>query len=934
MFHQFKKILAPPVFPGDEDKTRIVAMLNTAMIATMVILTITLPLYGFYTIFHILFITPFIILSLIVLILIRRGHLYLTTRMAIVVYWVFLTIACWFNGGPQSVAFIVYIVPIVWGALTFGVYGLVLLTGLSILSGLGMALAGVYGWLPQPLTTPHPFSELATNITIFVMIGFAVYQSMRFYQAALQKARQSERLLRDTEVIARVGSWRWDIGSQVETWSEGEYHNLGFEPGSVTPSHDLFLDSIDAEDHPIIKKALTDAIDEIHPYETEFHRTSADGQRRTYITRGDIKRDLSGKPLAIFGMTMDITDLRHSEEERARLTAILENTSDFIGMAQPDGRLTYLNSAGRRMVGWKIHEDVTCRAISEIHPPWVMQKIDDEAIPTAKREGYWQGETAVVDSTGREIPVNQIIMAHHSIDGKLLFLSTTIRDMSEQRAVEQALRESEERFRIIANQAPIMIGVSDENGTINFLNKTWLDFRGKTIEKGVYWDWTEGVHPEDYDRVIMNMRISINNREPYSMEYRVQDKNKEYHWILDTSIPTTGVDGQPSGYINTAVDISERKQIEKALRESEENFRKIFDVNPFPLGISRIKDSKAMLVNRAILDLTETSPDEIDSMKGLDFYADPEDRRRIIEALKQDGRKSGVVLNLRKKSGEIRRMLMNAFPIRYAGEDCLLVGMADLTEQIEAEEEVRRLNSELELRVKERTAQLETANRELESFSYSVSHDLRTPLRSINGFATILSEEYSDILPSAAKKYLQRIEKAAVHMGLLIDDLLMFARLNRQPINKHTLQPAEILKQVFDEMSGEYEGRQVTLSIGEMPECHADPILLKAVLENLLSNAIKYTRPRPQALIEAGSLVKNGHTVYYIKDNGVGFNMEYYDKLFGVFQRLHGKDEFEGTGVGLATVQHILHRHGGDIWAESVEGYGATFFFTLDEVST
>lgn len=906
-------------------------MLNTAMIATMVILTITLPLYGFYTYYHALFITPFIVLSLIVLILIRHGHLFLTTRIAIVAYWILLTIACWFNAGPQSVAYKVYLVPIVWGALTFGMVGLVILTGLSILSGVGMAMADVYGWLPEPLTTPHVFSELATSITIFVMIGFAVYQSIRFYQAALQKARKSERLLADTETIVRVGSWTWDIGTQVETWSEGEYRNLGFEPGSVTPSHDLFLERIDKEDHPQIKKALSEAIDEIHPYETEFHRTLVDGQRHTYLTRGDIKRDLSGKPLAMFGMTMDITELRRSEEERARLTAILENTSDFIGMAQPDGRITYVNSAGRRLVGWKIHEDVSRHVISDLHPHWALDVIENEAFPTALREGIWQGETAVLSGDGHEIPVTQIIMAHHSIDGKLTFLSTTIRDISEQRLVEHALRESEERFRNIANQAPIMIGVSDENGTITFLNKTWLDFRGKTMEEGVTWDWTEGVHPDDFDRVIMNIRISVDNRAPYSMEYRVQDKDREYRWILDNSIPTNGVDGRPSGYINTAIDITERKQIEKALRDSEENFRKIFDVNPFPLGISRTDDSKVVLVNRAILDLIEISSKEIDTIKGLDFYADPEDRMRIVEALKHEGRRSGILLNLRKKTGEIRRMLMNAFPIQYKGEDCMLIGMADLTEQIEAEEEVRRLNSELELRVKERTAQLETANRELESFSYSVSHDLRTPLRSINGFATILNEEYGAILPAAANKYLSRIQKAAVHMGLLIDDLLMFARLNRQPINKHRLHPAEMIRQVFDEMSGEYEGRQVTLKIDEMPDCRADPILLKAVFVNLMSNAIKYTRPRHEALIETGALVKDSRIVYYIKDNGVGFNMDYADKLFGVFQRLHGKDEFEGTGVGLATVQRIIHRHGGEIWAEAVEGYGATFYFTLDE---
>lgn len=930
MFRRIKELLAPPIFSGDEEKTRMVAMLNTAMIATVVILTVTLPLYGFYTYYHAVFISPFIVVSLIVLLLIRRGHLYLTTRIAIVVYWILLTIACWFNAGIQSVAFKVYLVPIVWGAMAFGVYGLVALTGLSVLSGIGMVVAERIGWLPVPLTEPHIYSELATNITIFVLTAFAISKSIIYYQAALKRVRQSERLLRETERTAHVGSWEWDIGSQVETWSEGQYHIMGYKPGSVTPSHDLFLASIETEDVPVIKKALNEAINDVRPYNTEFHRTNTEGRRFTYLSRGDIIRDADGVPLRMLGMSLDITDLRQAEEERARLTAILENTSDFIGMAQPDGRITYINAAGRRLLGWPLNEDLSNHLVADLHPTWENDKLRNEAIPIAIRHGIWHGESVLKKRDGSEIPVAQIIMAHHTVDGKLAYLSTHIRDITQQREVEQALREGEEWFRNVANRAPIMIGVADENGDITFLNRTWLDFRGKKLEEELPWKWTAAVHPDDYDRMMMNRRVSIEQNEPYSVEYRIQDKNGEYRWLLENTVPIMTIDGKSNGFINTAVDITERKQIEKALRESEENFRKLFEANPFPLGITRMEDGSVLLINQAAMDLAEIKHFVSGSMKAGDFYADIKDRERMLKSLEQEGRRGGIVVNLKTTSGKIHPILMNAFPVQFNGEACLLIGMADLTDQVKAEEKVRRINIELEQRVRERTAQLEAANRELESFSYSVSHDLRTPLRSINGFANILSEDFKGDLPPAAHKYLMKIQKSAVHMGLLIDDLLMFSRLNKQQIKKNKLQLAEIFRQVFEEMAGEYEGRQVTLRISEMPECLADPILLKAVVANLLSNALKYTRPRAEAIIEAGAIMKNNRSVYYIKDNGVGFNMDYAGKLFGVFQRLHGKDEFDGTGVGLATVQRIIHRHGGEIWAEAVEGLGATFYFTLD----
>ncbi|CAG0959742.1 two-component system, OmpR family, sensor histidine kinase KdpD [Geobacteraceae bacterium] len=247
----------------------------------------------------------------------------------------------------------------------------------------------------------------------------------------------------------------------------------------------------------------------------------------------------------------------------------------------------------------------------------------------------------------------------------------------------------------------------------------------------------------------------------------------------------------------------------------------------------------------------------------------------------------------------------------------------------ERTEDIRRLNEELEERVTERTTQLKSALLHMESFSYSISHDLRAPLRAVNGYAHILLEDFGPNLPAEAQRYLGQISSNGTRMAALIDDLLTFSRLSRHPLNRETVDPADVVSAVLEELEREREGRTVQVSVGELPPCQADPSLIRQVFANLLSNALKYSRKREDALVEVGSFQKDGATVYFVRDNGVGFDMAYADKLFGVFQRLHRSEDFEGTGVGLAIVHNIVTRHGGTIWADSAPGQGATFFFTV-----
>lgn len=315
-------------------------------------------------------------------------------------------------------------------------------------------------------------------------------------------------------------------------------------------------------------------------------------------------------------------------------------------------------------------------------------------------------------------------------------------------------------------------------------------------------------------------------------------------------------------------------------------------------------------------ELTEPLVDPQETIRLLQKELEETNSGLVALTLELEQRVDARTAELREAHDELRRTNSE-----------LLQLTLELEERVaQRTEELRKLNEELEERVRGRTAELESTNRELEAFTYSVSHDLRAPLRHIDGFSKLLLEEHGPELSDQARHYLTSVREGAVRMGQLVDDLLSLSRVGRQELRCQIVGLNSLVEEARRDLQPEMEGRKIDWKIGPLPFVDCDPALMKQVFANLLSNAVKFTRPRERAVIEVGTMTRDGQPVIFVRDNGVGFSMKYADKLFGIFQRLHRSEDFEGTGVGLATVQRIIHKHGGRVWAEGELDMGATFY--------
>jgi PAS domain S-box-containing protein len=516
----------------------------------------------------------------------------------------------------------------------------------------------------------------------------------------------------------------------------------------------------------------------------------------------------------------------------------------------------------------------------------------------------------------------------------------------QRRMGQEELSKSEEKYRMLAENATDIVWVLDINtGKFTYISQAVEKIRGYTVEEAMKIPFSKTLTPENYQLAIKDLTETLKQDSLQKVEHgRVRTYEfEEFH--KNGSIISTESNirllrdkkGKPFGIMGVTRDITERKQAEEALKESESSLRYAQEIAKMGSWEWDFFSQETIWSENYFGFFGVNSSLEKPSFELFRSKIHPDDICFFDETYKniiKDKVPVNFELRIIRPDGTIKWIQNDVVPIIEDKKLIKLKGaFIDITERKQKEEEIRKLNETLEQKVVERTAQYEEVNKEMEAFSFSVSHDLRAPLRRINGFAQILMDDYAAKLDQDGKKLCSVIMDNSLKMGFLIDDLLKCAQLSQTDMNQSLINMKKMVNSVYKEITDVKSAQRIKLSVGEISDIRADETLMRQVWINLLSNAVKYTSKKEKAIISVSCEKEKGKCIYCVKDNGVGFDMQYANKLFGVFQRLHTEQEFEGTGVGLAIVKRIVQRHGGNIWAESKVNKGASFYFSLPNLT-
>lgn len=740
-------------------------------------------------------------------------------------------------------------------------------------------------------------------------------------------------LLEETLESILAGYWDADFGKGTGYLSPGLKRMFGYADDELPNRPDTWQTLIFPEDLPPTLACLERHIAShgAEPYYNEVRYRHKDGSTVWVMCAGRvIAWDEAGQPLYMVGCHVDITKLKTTEAKLQRSEAYLREAQRIGGVG------SWLFEIATGAVTWSDQVFATF-GLEPGQPPQGFEALQALIHPDDRDRHRHIVETLVAthhpyseefrilrpDGSVGHIQVNGEVVLNDA--GELTHLTGTTQDITQRKQAEAQLQALS--LRLTQALASGQLGTWEmelATGRVDWDQRVYEIFGLQDLDRPVtYEDWHNTLHNEDRDRVDAALRATLEHDRPLNLVYRIWRTAGDLRWVKATALVVRDEEGQPLRIVGTNSDVTHVQRAEAQLRD-------------LSLRLSVALESGGI----AAWELDLTTGQATWDQRMYDIYGLPnpgqpitfadwrnsihvDDIAKVDAALQRlidQGDPCQTEFRIWRDDGQLRWIKSTALLLREAqGQASRIIGTnSDITEAKQAEEKLIHT-----------TAQLEASNHELEAFAYSVSHDLRAPLRAIDGFSRALLEDYGDQFDADGKDYFDRIRHNVKRMGTLIDDLLRLSRVSRAAIVHQRVNLSHLVTAQLQELQANHPDRTVTATIAPNLTVWADPALMQVVVANLLENAWKFTSHHDSATFTFGRLLTNGEPVYYLRDDGAGFDMAYANKLFGVFQRLHNTDEFPGTGIGLATVQRVIHRHGGRIWAEGAIEQGATIYFTL-----
>ncbi len=642
-------------------------------------------------------------------------------------------------------------------------------------------------------------------------------------------------------------------------------------------------------------------------------------------------------------MIRDNTELKQINSLHVRLSAILEQSLNEIYLFDTQSlRFDYVNRCAQRNLGYGM------KALRTMTPVHINPELDEMSFrrmtgPLLNGEKeVLIFETMHMRADGTIYPVEVHLQLFEQPD-RAEFLAIIL-DITIRRRAEAALRESEARFRTLANTIPQLAWIANTDGSRSWYNQRWYDYTGTTPDEVLGWGWRKFHDSKTLPKVIQKWTEAVAAEQAFDMEFPLRGADGSYRIFLTRAEPLRDTEGRIVQWFGTNTDVNEQRLEEKARRETERQLQVVTENMSEGLLVcdfagqlvyrnpAAIKMHDFSGLEQAELNLRNFGQIyELGTIEGEVLPFEKWPLNRIL----QGEHLHDVELRVRRvDTGWMRIFSYSGAVSRYDnGKGLAFLTMKDITDRKQAEEALRDAKINLESKIEERTAQLLAKSKELENFCYSVSHDLKAPLRGIDGYSRLLLESYHECLDEEGRSFLQNVRTATKHMTRLIEDLLAYSKLERRKLSTMTVELSGFVSNLLCQFRDSLQNVHLVARVGPY-RVRADPDGLAISLRNLIDNAIKFSQYSPVQEVEILARAEGDHCIISVRDNGIGFDMRFYDRIFEIFQRLHRAEEYPGTGIGLAMVHKAMERMGGRVWAESSLGAGAVFYLRLPLADT